>query len=72
VVIGGLDSIGGTLVAALIVGIAEALTNTYQPGIDQLAWMGNNVAQVVPYFVMFIVLLIRPYGLFGTKEVERV
>ncbi len=72
VVIGGLDSIGGTLIAALIVGVAEALTNTYQPGIDQLAWMGNNVAQVVPYFVMFIVLLIRPYGLFGTKEVERV
>ena len=72
VVIGGLDSIGGTLLAALLVGIVESLTNTYQPQIDQLAWMGNNVGQVIPYFVMFIVLLIRPYGFFGTKEVERV
>ena len=72
VVIGGLDSIGGTLVAALMVGIAEALTNTYQPDASTLACMGHNFSQVVPYLVMFIVLLIRPYGLFGTKEVERV
>ncbi len=70
VVIGGLDSIGGTLVAALMVGIAEALTNSYQP--TYAAFFGRSFSQVVPYLVMFIVLLIRPYGLFGTKEVERV
>jgi branched-chain amino acid transport system permease protein len=70
VVIGGLDSIGGTLVAALIVGIAEALTITYQP--QYATFLGANFAQVVPYLVMFVVLLVRPYGLFGTKEVERV
>jgi len=70
VVIGGLDSIGGTLIAALIVGIAEALTIGYQP--QYAEFLGANFAQVMPYLVMFIVLLIRPYGLFGTKEVERV
>jgi branched-chain amino acid transport system permease protein len=72
VVIGGLDSIGGALVAALMVGIAESLTSTFQPRYEFLAFLGQNFAQVVPYLVMFVVLLIRPYGLFGTREVERV
>ena len=70
VVIGGLDSIGGTLVAALLVGVAEALTGTYQSHLTP--YIGQNFSQVVPYLVMFFVLLIRPYGLFGTREVERV
>lgn len=70
VVIGGLDSIAGALVGALIVGIAESLTTTYQP--LHAEFLGRNFAQVVPYLVMFVVLLVRPYGLFGTKEVERV
>lgn len=70
VVIGGLDSIGGTLLAALLVGVAESLTNSFQP--TYAAFLGRSFSQVVPYLVMFIVLLIRPYGFFGTKEVERV
>lgn len=70
VVIGGLDSIGGALIAAVIVGIAEALTIAYQPTYAE--FLGSNFAHVVPYVVMFVVLLVRPYGLFGTKEVERV
>jgi branched-chain amino acid transport system permease protein len=70
VVIGGLDSIGGTLLAALLVGLVESFTNSFQP--TYAAFLGNNLSQVMPYVVMFIVLLIRPYGFFGTKEVERV
>jgi branched-chain amino acid transport system permease protein len=70
VVIGGLDSVGGALVGALIVGLAEALTFYYQP--QYAAFLGQNVSQVIPYVVMFLVLLFRPYGIFGTKEVERV
>lgn len=70
VVIGGLDSIGGTLLAALLVGIAEALTGTYQSHLTP--FVGQNFSQVVPYLVMFVVLLVRPYGLLGTREVERV
>jgi branched-chain amino acid transport system permease protein len=70
VVVGGLDSIAGALLGAFIIGIAEALTFTYQP--EYLSFLGQNFSQVVPYVVMFLVLLVRPYGLFGTKQVERV
>jgi len=70
VVVGGLDSIPGALVGALLIAVAEQLTVTYQP--TYAPWLGQGFAQVVPYLIMFIVLLIRPYGLFGTKEVERV
>lgn len=70
IVVGGLDSIVGAIVGAGIIGIVEAFTSTYQA--QYAAWLGGNFSQVVPYVVMLIVLLIRPYGLFGTEEVERV
>jgi branched-chain amino acid transport system permease protein len=72
VVVGGLDSIMGALVAAVIVAQAEIFMATYQSQISWLSWLGQGFSTVVPYLVMFIVLLVRPYGLFGTKEVERV
>ena len=40
--------------------------------IEQIIWLGQNFQTVMPYVVMVIVLLVRPYGLFGTKEVKRV
>jgi branched-chain amino acid transport system permease protein len=70
VVVGGLDSIAGALVGAVIIATAEALTSAYQP--VHAEFLGRNFSQVVPYLVMFIVLLFKPYGLFGTREVERV
>jgi branched-chain amino acid transport system permease protein len=70
IVVGGLDSIPGAIVGALIIGLAEAYTSTYQA--QYAPWLGGNFSQVVPYVVMLLVLLVRPYGLFGTKEVERV
>jgi branched-chain amino acid transport system permease protein len=70
VVIGGLDSIAGALAGSMIVGLAEAYTVAYQA--RYLGFLGDNFAQVVAYVVMFAVLLVRPYGLFGTAEVERV
>lgn len=70
IIIGGLDSLPGAVIGGLSVGIVEALTATYQP--DAAPWLGNNFALVAPYALMFLVLLVRPYGLFGTKEVERV
>lgn len=72
VVVGGLDSITGALVGAVIVAQAEIFTATYQSQVSWLSWMGQGFSTVVPYLVMFLVLLVRPYGLFGTKEVERV
>lgn len=70
VVVGGLDSISGAIVGALIVAMSEMLAATYQP--QYAEFLGKGFSQVVPYLVMFVVLLFRPYGLFGTKEVERV
>jgi branched-chain amino acid transport system permease protein len=72
VVVGGLDSIPGALAGALLVGQAEIMVATYQSQFSWLSWLGQGFSQVVPYLVMFIVLLVRPYGLFGTKEIERV
>ena len=70
VVVGGLDSISGAVVGAVIIGLAEAYTASYQG--EFLPFLGGNFSQVVPYVVMVLVLLVRPYGLFGTREVVRV
>jgi branched-chain amino acid transport system permease protein len=70
VVVGGLDSIGGALLGAVIIATTEVLTSTYQP--QYAPFLGRNFSQVIPYLVMFVVLLVRPYGLFGTREIERV
>lgn len=72
VLIGGMDSIGGALVGGLIIGISESLAGTY---IEPLALYGFKFVgfkDVAPYFVMLLVLFLRPYGLFGTVRIERV
>lgn len=70
IILGGLDSLEGAVIGGVAVGVVQSLVGTYQ---GQLApWLGNNFASVSPYVVMLLVLLIRPYGLFGTPEVERV
>ena len=69
-ILGGLDSPAGAVLGGLIIGLAEALTRGYQ---DQLfSWAGSNVSVIVPYLLMILILLIRPYGLLGTKEVRRI
>jgi branched-chain amino acid transport system permease protein len=68
-VLGGLDSTTGALVGGLTMGVASTLAAGYQ---DQLAFLGRGLGTVVPYAVMVVVLLLRPSGLFGTREVRRV
>lgn len=70
IILGGLDSVPGAVVGGLAIGLTESFVKLYQP--DYFPWMGANFDQVVPYLVMLVVLLVRPYGLFGTPEVERV
>lgn len=70
IILGGLDSIKGSVIAGIIIGVAESLTRTYQP--MYAPWLGANFDVIVPYLIMIIVLMVRPYGLFGTKEVVRV
>lgn len=70
IILGGLDSIGGAVIGGLAVGVVEALVGQYQSA--YFPWLGANFALVSPYVLMLIVLMVRPYGLFGTPEIERV
>jgi branched-chain amino acid transport system permease protein len=70
IILGGLDSLVGAVVGGLAVGVLQEATAEYQqyfPG-----WVGGNISIITPYLLMLVVLLVRPYGLFGTREVERV
>jgi len=66
VILGGLDSVLGAIIGGLVVGILEFLSagylDPYLPAINE----------VFPFVVMVLVLMIKPYGLFGTEEIERV
>lgn len=69
-ILGGIDSFKGAVVGGLIIGVISSVTAAYQP--IHAPWLGPNFENVVPYLVMILVLLVRPYGLFGTREVIRV
>ncbi|GIF70867.1 branched-chain amino acid ABC transporter permease [Asanoa siamensis] len=69
IILGGLDSLPGAVVGGLAVGVAQEVVATYQ---NDMPWLGGNVSVITPYVLMLLVLLVRPYGLFGTREVERV
>ena len=62
IVLGGLDSILGAIVASLIVGLVEALAAGY---------LGGKTRDLVQYIVVLAVLVVKPYGLFGTRTIER-
>jgi branched-chain amino acid transport system permease protein len=70
VILGGLDSVLGALVGGLLIGCAEVFSGEYLA--DYTDVLGNGYSLIVPYVVMLFVLLIRPYGLFGTPEIRRV
>ena len=64
--LGGLDSPLGAVIGGLVVGISENLAGTY------VSWIGADLKIGVPLFIIFIVLLVRPNGLFGKAPVVRV
>ena len=68
-IIGGLDSTGGAIIGGLVVGVAESLAQGYA---TDLAFLGSGFHGVMPYVVMVAVLLVRPSGLFGARELHRV
>ena len=63
---GGLDSPGGAVVAGLLLGIVEVMLPAYVPAI------GGQLQEAIAFVAIVAVLLLRPQGLFGSKEVERV
>lgn len=70
VILGGLDSVQGALVGGLLVGGAEIFAGQYLSGYTSV--LGAGYPLIVPYVIMLVTLLVRPYGLFGTPEVRRV
>jgi branched-chain amino acid transport system permease protein len=68
VLLGGVNSIGGAIVAGIILGVSENVAAGY---LDPLL-PGGGLAQVFPFVLMIIVLIFRPYGLFGLVRIERI
>jgi branched-chain amino acid transport system permease protein len=67
IVIGGMDSLVGAIVGGLIVGLIQVLGAQYLHD-----YGGGKLHEVLPYLLMFVVLIVRPYGLFGSRSIERV
>jgi branched-chain amino acid transport system permease protein len=67
VILGGLDSVGGALLGGVVMGVLENLAGGY---LDPLL-PGGGVKEVVPFVALVVILMIRPYGLFGRREIER-
>lgn len=63
VILGGLDSVLGAIVASVIVGCLDSFTNGY---------IGGKARDLVPYIVVLMILVVRPYGIFGTRSIERI
>ncbi len=68
VILGGLDSIIGAILGGLIIGVLE----NFAEFIDGQYLNWGNLYTVVPFYALIIILMIKPYGLFGTKQIERV
>lgn len=67
VILGGLDSFVGALVAGPIIGLAESLGGGY---LTPFLWAG--VKDIIPFVIIIIVMIIKPYGLFGEVRIERI
>jgi branched-chain amino acid transport system permease protein len=67
IILGGLDSIGGAILGGFIVGILQNLAGLY---IDPL--IGGGAKEVAPFFIILLIIIIRPYGLFGKVTIERI
>jgi len=62
IILGGMDSVLGAIVASLIIGLVESLAAGY---------LGGKARDIVPYVVVLLIIVVRPYGMFGTRSIER-
>ncbi len=69
IILGGLDSIPGAVLGGILIGLTYEFASGYEHNIH---WLGAGFESVAPYLVMLVVLLVRPYGLFGSRKVERI
>ena len=64
--LGGLDSLGGAVIAGIIIGLVETMAGGY------FDFIGSELAPAVALVVIVVILMIKPTGLFGSKRIERV
>jgi len=67
VILGGLDSFGGSMIAGPIIGLAKSLGTGY---LTPYLW--SEFGEVIPYIIIVIVVFVKPFGLFGEKRIERI
>ncbi len=67
VVLGGIESIGGAILGGLVIGLCESLAGGYLS-----EWFGSGVKELSAFLVLLLVLMFKPYGLFGKEEIIRV
>jgi branched-chain amino acid transport system permease protein len=63
VILGGLDSVPGAVIGGVVIGLLEAYTGGY---------VGGGLSQVIPFIILILILMVKPYGLFGEARIERV
>ena len=68
VILGGLDSIIGAIVGGLFIGVLENVAEFF----DSQYFHIGNMYDIAPFYVLLIILWFKPYGLFGTKDIERI
>ena len=68
VIVGGMDSIVGGVLGGVIIGVLENLAEFVD---GQYLHIGN-MYQIAPFYILIVILMIKPYGLFGTPDIERV
>ena len=68
VILGGLDSVLGAILGGLVIGLLEHLAHY----IDVQFLNIGNLIRIAPFYALIIILMIKPYGFFGTKDIERV
>ncbi len=62
VLLGGVDSVAGAIVGGMILGLIQSLVTGY---------LNPSLADVIPYIILLVILIIKPYGLFGLVRIER-
>ena len=66
VLVGGLESLGGAILGGLLIGIAQIFCDGY------LGEFISGIGEIAPYVILLLILLIKPYGFFGLKKIERI
>ena len=68
VILGGLDSVLGAILGGLVIGLLEHFAHY----LDVQFFNVGNLMRVAPFYALIIILMLKPYGFFGTKDIERV